>query len=120
MPPNEADSACLWDMLEAAQAVLRFIADRDFDDYLADEILQSAIERKIEIIGEAARKISNDFKQSHPEFPWTRIIGQHNILAHEYGDIDHKIVWKVIKVYVPELIALLDGAMPSIPEESEI
>jgi uncharacterized protein with HEPN domain len=49
-----------------------------------------------------------------------RIIGQRNILAHEYGDIDHKIVWKVIKVYIPELIALLDGVMPSIPEESEI
>jgi uncharacterized protein with HEPN domain len=51
-------------MLEAARAVLRFVADRDFDDYLADEILQAAIERKIEIIGEAARKISNEFKQS--------------------------------------------------------
>jgi uncharacterized protein with HEPN domain len=107
-------------MLEAARAVLRFVADRDFDDYLADEILQAAIERKIEIIAEAARKISNEFKQSHPEFPWSRIIGQRHILVHEYGDIDHKIVWKVVRVHIPELLGLLDSVMPPIPEEGQI
>jgi len=120
MPLKETDSAYLWDMLEAARAVLRFIADRDFDDYLADEILQAAIERKIEIIGEAARKISNEFKQSQPEFPWSRIIGQRHILAHEYGDIDHKIVWQVVKAHIPELITLLEAVIPPIPEEGEI
>jgi uncharacterized protein with HEPN domain len=120
MPLKEVDSAYLWDMLEAARAVLRFVGDRAFEDYLVDEILQAAIERKIEIIGEAARKISNEFKQSHPEFPWSRIIGQRHVLAHEYGDIDHKIVWKVVKIYVPELIALLEAVMPPIPEKGQI
>jgi uncharacterized protein with HEPN domain len=120
MPLKEVDSAYLWDMREAAAAVLRFVGDRAFEDYLVDEILQAAVERKIEIIGEAARKISDQFKRSHPEFPWQRIIGQRHVLAHEYGDIDHKIVWKVVKAHIPELIALLEVVIPPIPEEGQI
>ncbi len=120
MPLKEADSAYLWDMLEAARTVLRFVGDRSFEDYLADEMLQAAVERKIEIVGEAARKVSDQFRRSHPEFPWHRIIGQRHVLAHEYGDIDHKIVWKVVKKHIPELLALLEAAIPPIPEERDV
>ena len=118
MQPKEMDSAHLWDMLEAARAVARFVGDRVFEQYLGDELLVAAVERKIEIIGEAARKISPEFKQLHPEFSWRRIIGQRHVLAHEYGDIDPKIVWKVVKVHIPELIALLERVVPPIPEEN--
>jgi uncharacterized protein with HEPN domain len=79
--PSEADSAFLWDMLRAARAVGRFIAGRTRESYLADEVLQAAVERKIEIIGEAARKVSTAFQAAHPEIPWSKIQGQRHVLA---------------------------------------
>ena len=56
-------------------------------------MLRAAVERNIEIIGEAARRISDDLKQEHPEIPWRKIIAQRNVLIHEYDDIDYKEIW---------------------------
>ena len=61
MPSSEADAAYLWDMLEAARAGARFVGNRSRDEYLADELLQAAVERKIEIIGEAGAGFPSHF-----------------------------------------------------------
>ena len=58
-------------------------------------MLRAAVERNIEIIGEAARRISEELKQEHPEIPWRKIIAQRNVLIHEYDDIDYKQIWEV-------------------------
>lgn len=79
------DSAYLWDMLDAAGAVVSFVGSKTLDDYLKDPMLQAAVERKIEIIGVAAGKISEEFRQTHDHIPWRRIIGLRNVLAHDYG-----------------------------------
>ena len=64
--------------------------------------------RRIEIIGEAARHVSETFRARHPEIPWTQIIGQRNILAHEYGEILLDRVWRTAKDSIPELEKLLN------------
>ena len=115
MSPTEQDAAYLWDMLAAAQAVQRFVGSRDLTSYLSDDLLQAAIERKIEIIGEAAGKVSTDFQEAHPEVPWSKIMRQRNVLAHDYGRIEHDRLWTVINDHIPELILDLQCLLP--PEE---
>ncbi len=117
MPQPAHDPAHLWDMLDAARSVLRFVGERNFDEYLEDELLQAAVERRIEIIGEAAPRVSDEFKEAHPEIPWHGIIGQRHVLAHEYGEINERIIWNVIKESVPGLIEILEPLLPPIPGE---
>jgi uncharacterized protein with HEPN domain len=119
MLPNEQDAAFLWDMLNAAQAVQRFVGSRKLADYLTDEVVQSAVERKIEIIGEAARKVSTDFQQAHSEIPWSKIMRQRNVLAHDYGRIEHDRLWAVITIHLPELVATLRGLVPQSDKAAE-
>ena len=112
MPPEKNDAAWLWDMLDAAQAVSEFIRDKTFPQYVADRLLRSAVERQIEIVGEAARKVSMEFQQLHPEILWRPIIAQRHVLAHEYGELRHDLVWRVATVHIPELIVALTPLAP--------
>jgi uncharacterized protein with HEPN domain len=73
MPPERADVAYLWDMWDAAQAIQEFVSGRTFNSYQHDRMLRGAVERHLEIIGEAANRVSFDFQASHPEIPWRRI-----------------------------------------------
>ena len=107
MPPEKVDPAYLCDMLVAAENVAAFIAGRTFEEYLSDLMLRSAVERQIEIVGEAARHVSDSFQEAHPHIPWRKIMAQRHILAHEYADIQHDLIWKVASIYIPELIPLL-------------
>jgi uncharacterized protein with HEPN domain len=100
-------------MLQHAHGVSLSVEGRSFEDFVRDENLRLAVERRIEIIGEAARRISGAFRDAHPEIPWRKIIAQRNVLAHEYGEIEDEIVWEVATVSVPELICLLHPLVPS-------
>jgi len=107
MQPDQRDKGYLWDMLDAAEAVLDFVRDKTPKDYLADRMLRGAVERHIEIIGEAARHVSAELKQAYPEIPWRAMIGQRNILAHEYGEVRHEMIWNVATMRIPDLIAAI-------------
>jgi uncharacterized protein with HEPN domain len=117
MQPEPKDAAYLWDMLDAARWVREFVRSRSFEGYTADRMLRGAVERHIEIIGEAANRVSRAFRAAHPEIPWERIIAQRNILAHEYGEIDDALVWRVATTRIPELISLLEHIVPPSPPE---
>ena len=112
MAPDQRDRAYLWDMLDAALAVQDFVAGKKFEDYVLDRMLRGAVERHLEIIGEAARRVSEEFKLTHPEIPWRGIIGQRNILAHEYGEVNNERVWQVAVSYLPELISQIRTLLP--------
>jgi uncharacterized protein with HEPN domain len=117
MQPETKDAAHLWDMLDAARAVQEFVACRSFSDYLADRMLRGAVERHLEIIGEAANRVSPSFREARPEIPWQRIVAQRNVLAHEYGEIEHTLVWRVATIRIPELIQQLQGLLPPLPPQ---
>ena len=87
MHPRERDIASLWDMREAARLIASFLHGVTYTDYEKNLMLRSAIERQLEIIGEAARRVSPEFQRAHPEIAWRNITGLRNILAHEYGEI---------------------------------
>jgi len=114
MRDHRDDAAVLWDMLDAAQAVGDFIVSKGLEDYLRDRMLRGAVERHLEIIGEAARKVSESFKIEHPEIPWRRIIGLRNVLAHEYGEIKNEKMWDLAKNKLPDLVLALRPLIPAI------
>ncbi|HNS57064.1 MAG TPA: DUF86 domain-containing protein [Smithellaceae bacterium] len=107
MPRNESrDPAYLWDMLDAASAISTFVAGRTFHDFQTDRMLRNAIERNMEIIGEAANRVSENFQKAHPKILWRNIVGQRNILIHEYGEVKNERIWGFASV-----IARLDWAI---------
>jgi uncharacterized protein with HEPN domain len=107
MPRERDDLALIWDMLQAAKRIQEFVAGKGFAQYSEDELLQAGVERKLEIIGEAARAISPEFQAAHPEIPWRPIVSQRHFIAHEYGEIRQENLWRVATVRIPELIAAL-------------
>jgi len=117
MPREQSDASYLRDMLTAAQAVVSFTRSRSYDDYVADLLLRSAVERQIEIIGEAANCVSSALQDQHPEIPWNKITRQRHVLAHHYGEIEHERIWRVATTHIPELIAQLIPLIPALPPE---
>jgi uncharacterized protein with HEPN domain len=107
MQPDQRDAAYLWDMLDAARTVEQLICGLDFAQYSNDRRTQLAVERSFEIIGEAAGRVSALFRNAHSEIPWRQIIGQRNVLIHEYGEIKQERIWKAVRENVPQLIELL-------------
>jgi len=75
MPAEARDPAYLWDMLDAALAIQEFTAGGTFDDYSRNKMMRSAVERQLEILGEAARRAPDGFKGDHPEIAWRQIVG---------------------------------------------
>jgi uncharacterized protein with HEPN domain len=112
MRPEERDAALLWDMLDAARAVRDFTLGVTFEVYVADRRVQFAVERGLEILGEAAHHISDKFRAAHPEIPWGGIVGQRNVLAHEYGEIKPERIWRVAMERLPDLIRMLERLVP--------
>ena len=109
--PDRDDLAYVLDMLGAAKAVVQFVSGKSLDDYVGDLFLRSAVERQIEIIGEAARGISAEFQANHTEIPWRPIIAQRHVLAHDYGEILDERIWRVAVEYIPPLIQQLESIL---------
>ncbi len=107
MQPDQRDAAYLWDMLDAAQMAEQLSAGLDFTQYSNDRRTQLAVERSLEIIGEAAGRVSASFRNAHPKIPWRQIIGQRNVLIHEYGEVKQERIWKVVRENIPQLVKLL-------------
>ena len=117
MSPEERDPKYLWDMLDSARAVRRYVSGVEWREYAGNRMLRRAVERELEIIGEAARNVSESLKKAHAEVPWVQIVGLRNVLAHEYGEIRQERLWAVATTHVPELISSLEGLAPLPPQE---
>ncbi|HVT18235.1 MAG TPA: HepT-like ribonuclease domain-containing protein [Thermoanaerobaculia bacterium] len=99
-------------MLTAAQGVASSLQGLTFEQYAADENLRLATERRIEIIGEAARRISMELKESHPEIPRRLIVDQRNVLIHAYDEIETERIWTLAQQDIPRLLGQLEKLMP--------
>jgi uncharacterized protein with HEPN domain len=112
MPLDPDDAAPLADMLRYAQEVSRRVRNATFEQFLGNDDFRLATERRIEIIGEAARRVSSGFREEHPDIPWRSIIAQRHILAHEYGEVIESKIWRVATIHIP---ALVDRLVPLVP-----
>ncbi|MEN8262828.1 MAG: DUF86 domain-containing protein [Nitrospirota bacterium] len=90
------DELYLNDIIDSVKAIRNFIKDVEFESFVKDRKTYSATIRELEIIGEAAGRVSAELKKNHPEIDWRTIKDFRNILSHEYFGIDNKIVWQII------------------------
>lgn len=104
----QRDHEYLWDIFETAKIIREYVSTKNRDDFLRDSLCQDAVIRRLEIIGEAARRISQQTHQSFPELPWGEMIGMRNRLIHKYDDIDVDILWDTVTGDIPGLIETLD------------
>ena len=110
------DDAYILDMLLAARKVLEFTEEVDWERFSRDELVQNAVMRQIQIVGEAAHSVSPGYQSEHAHVPWPEIIGMRNRLVHEYFRILPRRVWDVVEKDIPRLIQVLE---PLVPDENE-
>ena len=119
MQPDRRDAALLLDMIEFADEI-RVIVERAGDgDYLADLASRRAIERCVELVGEAASHVSESFQAAHAEVPWREIIAQRHRLIHGYRDVDPERIRNVVETRLPALREHLRSLLPQIPPDPE-
>ena len=110
IPPE--DLAPFGHMLEAAGWVLSIAEGRARSDLDSDLEFFLSLCRAIEVIGEAANRVSDATQSGTPKILWRRMIGMRNHLAHEYDNISYRIVWQVVQEYAPDLVAEVRRLLP--------
>ncbi|MCX9013086.1 MAG: DUF86 domain-containing protein [Candidatus Methanoperedens sp.] len=104
----QRDREYLLDILEAAKLAIEYINGKTREEFFSDIQCQDAVIRRLEIIGEAARRISEDARTEYPDLPWSDMIGMRNVMIHEYDDVDLVIVWETVKNDLPPLVESLE------------
>ncbi len=102
------DRVRLQHMLDAGQEALAFVENRERNDLYQNRMLLLALVKCIEIIGEAAGKVSDNVRADAPDIPWPNIVAMRNRLIHGYFDINPDIVWRTVNEEVPRLIVPLN------------
>lgn len=110
---KETDIARLGHMLDAAKEITSFVKGRSKGDMERDRILTLALVKEIEIIGEAASKVSHEAREQIPNIEWIDVIAMRNRLVHAYFEIDEDILWNTIVYNIPRLIEELEK-LPSL------
>ena len=107
MRPRD-DTVLLRDMLDYARRAVEALEGQSHDSLNSDKVLAGALERFVEVIGEAARRLSDDTREATPEVPWHEIIAMRNRLVHGYFAVDLDILWTVVHDDLPGLITTLE------------
>jgi len=107
------DDTYLVDILESARIALSYVAGRTWEGFAEDMQAQDAAVRRLEIIGEAARRVSAATRERHPEIEWREMTSMRNLVIHEYDVVDVHQVWDTIQNRLPPLIEILTKIVPS-------
>lgn len=106
------DAGSLVDMLKAARKVVEYATGLDEASFLASSRDQDAILLQLTIVGEAAKRVSEEFRTSYPEVPWRRVAGFRDVVVHDYFKVDLEEVWRIVQGDVPTLIQLIEPLVP--------
>jgi uncharacterized protein with HEPN domain len=95
------------DVVAAGEAILRYTDGVTFEAFAANDEKRAAVERQVFVIGEAAARLPDEWKQRRPGVPWRKIVGLRNLLAHGYWEIDAEELWDIARNKVPEFVSEL-------------
>ena len=90
-------------MLQAIERICRYTKGKNFEDFIADDMMYYAVVKNIEILGEASNMLTEEFRQARPKTPWKQVNGMRNYIVHEYFQVDNNVVWDVITNDLPIL-----------------
>jgi len=107
----KCDEPYVLHILDAIASVKKYCCGKDKKGFLADEMLKDAVVRKLEVIGEASKKLSKEFKARTASAPWPAIAGMRDRLIHGYAGVDYEIVWKAVDGDLPALESALKKAL---------
>jgi uncharacterized protein with HEPN domain len=94
-------------MLDMAQKAIDALKDKSRPQFDQDEVLKAGVSYFIQTIGEAASKVSKEFRERNPDIPWNDIIGMRHKIVHDYLTVDFDVVWDVVKTELPPLLEKL-------------
>jgi uncharacterized protein with HEPN domain len=112
LPIMPQDNSLLIDILDACQRLKKLQSETSYPEFLHDDTRILAVERLFEIMGEASRNLSEDFREKYGDSPWSKLVGLRNIIIHQYNRIDHSRLWEFISSDIPELIKFLEPITP--------
>jgi len=92
------------DIIDSGNKILQYTLNLTFEEFTSDSKTIDAVIRNFEIIGEAANRLPDEFKDKHPQVDWHRIRGFRNRIVHDYFGIDYNIVWTITETYLPTLL----------------
>ena len=90
-------------ILDSARVINNFINESSQEDFLQNRMMQDAVIRNLEIIGEATKHLTKECKEKYPEVEWKRLTGMRDVLSHDYFGIDVDVVWSAVERDLPEL-----------------
>jgi uncharacterized protein with HEPN domain len=111
----QRNDSLLIDMADAARLILKFRGDLTFDQFRADRKTQSAMIHQFLVIGEVAKLLSEDFRKSNPQVPWSAMARMRDKLIHHYRGVDFKEIWNAAQTEIPRLLAFLENQIPNKP-----
>ncbi len=109
--PFRDPSSCLHDIYEAIESIERFVEGVDFSAFQADEKTTAAVERKLLVLSEAARRLGDAAERPCPGIPWNNIRGIGNWLRHQYDGVDPSIIWQTLEQDMPPLKVAVGKAL---------
>ncbi len=119
MQPEDRDPAYLWDMREAAMDALQMAGAMTYERLEQGKLEQYALAKAVEVVGEAASRVSRTLRDAHPEIPWRDIVGMRNRLVHDYRNIDLEVLWSVVTNELHPLVERLTSLLPEPPGDPE-
>ena len=102
------------DILEAFAAIRRFVEGMDIESFKRNDLVSSAVIRKFEVVGEAAKRVPEEVKRRYPEIPWKQMAGMRDKLIHAYFHVKHELVWETIVHELPRLEPLLRNVLKDV------
>jgi uncharacterized protein with HEPN domain len=105
---NRSPSLLLEDILLSSKKIISYTQNLNIKEFMEDEKTIDAVIRNFEIIGEAANRLPENFREINPEINWHALRGLRNRIAHDYMGIDYSIIWELRRNYLPELISIIE------------
>ncbi|MEX1095318.1 MAG: DUF86 domain-containing protein [Planctomycetales bacterium] len=105
MPRDEVNLA---DVLDSARLAMSYVQNVPWEEFSGNVQLQDAVIRRLELIGEAARRVSEEGRRQYAQLPWSQMIGMRNVMIHQYDAVDLGVVWDTIQRDLPPLVRAIE------------